>query len=411
MKTHWIASLCLALSATLAHASQPFELEGSVAYASTANKYLLTYSSNELDGGPNIYGRVLKSDGTPSGDDFRLSTQAGEMSKPVVAYSPSSERYLVVWGRKLYDEKRSEIIGLNVGPSGNIIGQEFRVSFSEIFDQRPSIAYCPKGDRFLVTWTRGTTYDFDKGVSDVYGQFVGGDGTSLQGGNFEIAAEDRNQFKSNVTCNAVDDRFLVVWEDQRSKTTQDDIYGQLISSGGALFGGNFFVAGTQDVERRPVAAAGQDGTYLVSWESQGQNGTRLYTQKLDANGRPMGQPALVGPDLAGSRDRPAVAYLQQQNVYLVVFHDSAFGSQSDSIYGQFVEGDGRLRNVPFAMTTANMSQNRPNVAASKNNFLAVWTDFRTTRGGDGDDNVYEYYGRVVGNDMALSARWKNPQSK
>ena len=74
MKLH-IASLCLALTATFAQAgsSRPFELDGNLAYASKGDQYLMAYSSNEIDSGPNIYGRMLKSDGTPLGKDFRLS--------------------------------------------------------------------------------------------------------------------------------------------------------------------------------------------------------------------------------------------------------------------------------------------------------------------------------------------------
>jgi len=307
--------------------------------------------------------------------------------------------------------RRSEIIGLVVAPGGVVVGQEFRISFSQIFDQRPSIAYCPGRNRFLVTWTRGTTYDFDRGISDVYGQFLSGDDATLQGGNFAIGADERNQFKSNVACDPLNDRFLIVWEDQRNLATKDDIYGQVMSSDGTMLGRNFLVAGTGDVERRPVAAADKDGTFLVAWESQGADSSKLFSQKVGVNGHMLKQPELIGPDLGGARDRPAVAYLASQDVFFVVFHDSAFGDVSDGVYGQFVESNGRLRETAFALTTAKMSQNRPNVAASQNSFLAVWTDFRNTSGVNGKDNVYEYYGRVIGNDMALSARWRNPDSK
>jgi hypothetical protein len=62
------------------------------------------------------------------------------------------------------------------------------------------------------------------------------------------------------------------------------------------------------------------------------------------------------------------------------------------------------------VTTARLGQYRPDVAAAKNTFLVVWTDFRDTDD-DGKRNVYEYYGRVIGNDMPLSSRWKNPNSR
>jgi hypothetical protein len=198
MKPHWIASLCLALLASIAQAqgtSPPYELKASLAFARAApDQYLMAYSSEEVGSGPIIYGRVLNPDGSPSGKDFRLSQQLGLMTKPVIAYSPLTERFLVVWGRKKFGEDRAEILGLSVGLNGKIIGEEFRISFSDLYDQRPAIAYCPGRDRFLVTWTGGPEYDFQQGKSDIYGQFVGGDGTRLQGSNFTIASDGKNQF-------------------------------------------------------------------------------------------------------------------------------------------------------------------------------------------------------------------------
>jgi hypothetical protein len=417
MKTCWIALLCLALSTSIAHAGSPgssrsFELKASLAFAQAADQYLLVYSSNEVSSGPNIYGRVLGPDGSPSGRDFRLSTQAGEMSKPVLAYSALTEQFLVVWARKLYDENRAEIIGLNVGLDGRIVGEEFRISYSDLYDERPAIAYCPGRDRFLVTWTRTPDYDFEKGVADVYGQFIKGDGTRLQGSNFTIASAAKNQFKSDITCDVVNDRFLVVWEDQRHLATQDDIYGQLISSDGAMLGENFLVAGTGSIERRPVLAANpKDGTYLVVWESELDGNTRMLSQIIDSNGRLLREPTLIGSELGGQRNRAALAYLKQQDVFFVVFYNSGFDAVDDGIYGQFVKSNGNLRDIAIPVTTAKLGQYRPDVAAASNTFLVVWTDYRDTANDGGKHNVYEYYGRVIGNDMALSSRWRNPDSR
>jgi large repetitive protein len=415
MKPHWIASLCLALLASIAQAqsSPPYELKASLGFARAApDQYLLVYSSNEVGSGAVIYGRVLSPDGSPLGKDFRLSTQVGLMTKPVLAYNPLTEQFLVVWGRKQFGEDRAEIIGRNVALDGRIVGEEFRISYSDLYDQRPAIAYCPGRDRFLVTWTGGPEYDFEKGESDVYGQFIGGDGTRLQGSNFTIASGAKNQFKSDVSCDVVNDRFLVVWEDQRQLATQDDVYGQLISSDGAMLGGNFLVAGTGNIERRPVVAANtKNGTYLVAWESIVEGNVRVFSQIIDSNGRLLREPTPIGSELGGQRNRPAVAYLREQDVFFVAVDNTAYDALDDGIYGQFVKSNGQLRDTIIPVTTAKMSQYRPAVEAARNTFLVVWTDYRDAAGADRKRNVYEYYGRVIGNDMALSSRWRNPDSK
>lgn len=406
-----MVSLCMVFHAPLAQAdsSASFELEGSIDYSKDSDQYLLVYSSNVAQGGPDIYGRLLRSDGTAVANDFRLSTETGKMTKPVLSYGASAARFLVLWGRKM--PGGAEIVASTVGLDGKVVGKEFQVSHSDLYDQRPAVAYCPGRDRFLVTWTRGTRYNFDKGVSDIWGQFVSGDGAQLQGSNFLIASATKNQFKSDVDCDAVNDRFLVVWEDQRNAATQDDIYGQLISSDGTMLNGNFLVSALPSVERRPVVAANQDGTHLVVWESDANGSADLYAQTLDSNGKMLGQPVAVGSSLGGGRDRPAVAYLKREDVFLVVFHNSSIGSLSDGIYGQFVQREGKLRETAFPVTTANKGQYRPHVKAAGSTFLAIWTDYRDTVDKDKKHHVYEYYGRVIGNDMALSSRWRNANSR
>lgn len=415
MKRHRIASLCLAIAAGIAHAQQvdrPFELKASASYSKDADRYLMVYSSIEASGGSVIYGRLLHSDGSPVGKDFRLSAQDGLLSKPVLAYNPKTQRFLVAWGRKKVEQDRATILARSVGADGAIAGDEFQLSSSDLLDTRPAIAYCPGRDRFLVAWTRGPEYDADQGISDIYGQFVEGNGSVPLGANFAIAAQAKNQFKPDVACDPVHDRFLVVWEDQRAASARDDVYGQLISSDGAAVGGNFRVAGTNNVERRPVVTANtKDGTYLVAWESVVDNRVRVFSQTLDTNGRPQREPVEHGTTLGGDRNRPAVSYLRQQNVFMVAFDNSAYDDVPDGIYGQFVSVNGKLRNAVIPITTAEEGQYRPDVAAAKNTFLVLWTDLRDTAGTSGKRDVYEYYGRVIGNDVALSSRWRNPQSR
>lgn len=417
MKYQWMKAACLAFSmwAPLAVGSESFELKASIEFAPTPAQYLMVYASNEKTSGPNIYGKVLGPDGTPQGKDFRLSTQTGAMSKPDLAYGVVKQQFLTVWGRKLFSQNRSEIVGLLVGLDGKNIGKEFRISTSDVIESRPAIAYCPGRDRFLITWEKGTNYDFDFGNADVWGQFVDGSG-ALIGGNFVVAAAEKNQFKPDVTCDIVNDRFLVVWEDQRTLATKDDIYGQLISSDGTMLGSNYLVAQTPNIEGRPVLASNsKTGTYIAVWESVDTT-FRMFSQILDTNGKPVGVPVELGTDLGGNRNRAAVAYLKRQNLFFVAFDNSEFNNVPDGIHGQFIEANGSLRQGSLPVTTAANGQFRPDVAAGNNSFLTVWTDFRTSTGKAGKASpaslagVYEYFGRVISNDMALSARWRNPQS-
>jgi hypothetical protein len=149
---------------------------------------------------------------------------------------------------------------------------------------------------------------------------------------------------------------------------------------------------------------------VVAWESVEDGGVRLYSQPLDSDGRALRQANPIGAEVGGNRNRPAIAYLKKQDVFFVVWDNSAFDDVPDGIFGQFLDDTGKLREKALAVTTAKGGQYRPHLAASKDSFLSVWTDYRGT-GDGGEHKVYEYYGRAIGNDMALSSRWKNPQSQ
>ena len=155
----------------------------------------------------------------------------------------------------------------------------------------------PVNNQYLVVWEDTRL----GGDSDVYGQFVAGDGT-LIGENFAICTTPGDQWWPRMAFDAANERFLIVFEDNRNGIDQGDIRGVFIDSNG-----NFVDAPSSD----------EDHTFGICTE-----GHDIYTC--------------------------SVAFNYIDNVYLAVWGDNrvlteAIGEQwGVDIYGQIISADGSL---------------------------------------------------------------------
>lgn len=139
-------------------------------------------------------------------------------------------------------------------------------------------------------------------------------------------------------------KFLAAWEDTRGGTNSK-IYGQLVNSGGGLYGTN----------------------KLISYSDYNGTGTQ-------------------DPIVANSKQtRPAIAFDSTLQRYFVAWQDGRNGSTSlenMDVFGQYVDLDGTLRGSNYAISTAAASQLAPSIAynsatdANGKQFLAVWKDGR-----------------------------------
>jgi len=114
------------------------------------------------------------------------------------------------------------ILGTTSPARGAFLGQEFTISTASSDQRKPSVAYDPINQRFLVAWL-----DFRSG-QDIYGQLISDTGI-LIGSEFTITTAPNNQEWPSMSYDSVNQRFLVTWNDYCSGC---DIYGRLVLSGG-----------------------------------------------------------------------------------------------------------------------------------------------------------------------------------
>jgi hypothetical protein len=109
------------------------EYDPEVAFDTTSLRYVAVWADERKTStrGWEIYGRVIGPDGSPAGGDFRISGRLAiaEESTPAVAANPTHRQFLTVWtdARHLAADGM-EVFGRRVRTSGTPVGGDFPIS-------------------------------------------------------------------------------------------------------------------------------------------------------------------------------------------------------------------------------------------------------------------------------------------
>ena len=131
---------------------------------------------------------------------------------------------------------------------------------------------------------------------DQFGQ--DGSGASVHGQRFDSAgAVAGSEFRVNTyttssqsrpaVAQASDGSFVVVWNSYGQDGSQYGVHGQRFDSAGAVAGSEFQVnTYTTAYQTRPAVAQASDGSFVVVWQSNGQDGSYIgvYGQRVCQDG-------------------------------------------------------------------------------------------------------------------------------
>ncbi|MFQ6058523.1 MAG: hypothetical protein ACE5MB_06575, partial [Anaerolineae bacterium] len=350
-----------------------------MAYNSLADEYLVVWEDRRA-GNPDIYGQRVSGSGALIGDNFPICTEGSWQMTPAVAYSSLADEYLVVWSD--WRTSGPDIYGQRISSSGALLGDAFPISRAANEQRSPAVAYNNLADEYLVVWQDHRSFsaaDFEiyQAPSEVYGQRVSSSG-ALLGGDFVLSAAPGWLGTPVIAYGRSANGYLVAW------ASGEGIMGQRVASNGELQGDNFAIAvAAQGSQWSPsLAYNGTDDEYLAVWKDYRNNQNNvsnadIYGQRVSSEGALLGSEFLITP--AGDQGHPAVAYNALANEYLVVWTEGRnAGTAGLDIYGQRVSRDGSLIDSDFAISTAGADQRIPAVAynGAANQYLVTWQDFR-----------------------------------
>jgi hypothetical protein len=236
---------------------------------------------------------------------------------------------------------------------------------------------------------------------------------NLIGVNFAISAANGNQTSPDVTWNASENEYLVVWKDERNSVgVSYDLFGQRISGSGVLLGGNHAIvsAGSSFTEARSIDIVWQAMTneYLVSWLNwwTADSLVGIYGQRVSDNGSPAGT-SLAIDTLGEYYWSPFVALNSATNEYLVVWsRGQYYWPHFCRIYGQRISSSGVLLGETIEVSTTTGSDQRVSAVAwnaTMNEYLVVWNDQRPNYDVDIYGQRISDSGAVLGERIAIAS--------
>ncbi|MDP3859709.1 MAG: hypothetical protein Q8Q73_18270, partial [Stagnimonas sp.] len=178
-----------------------------------------------------------------------------------------------------------------------------------------------------------------------------------------------NQVSPAIAMDAEGD-FVVSWQSQFQDGSGFGIYAQRYNAAGTPQGSEFRVnTTTVNSQISPAIAMDADGDFVVSWQS-GQ----IYAQRYNAAGTPQGSEFKVNTTTANSESDPAIA-MDADGDFVVSWESSYYEYGSpNGIYAQRYNAAGTPQGSEFKVntTTAN-NQSDPAIAMDADgDFVVSW---------------------------------------
>jgi hypothetical protein len=307
---------------------------------------------------------------TPTGSEVTVANSATFQAAPAAA-SSASGLVVVVWQRQNSSTGGWDIFGRQLNPSGPV-GAEFQVNSSTAIACRqfPAVASDPAGN-FVAAWQSD-----ESGQTRIYGRRF--DSTHQPLAN-EFPVNLDNSFKRQLPAVALapDGAFMVTWQSDTEDGSSWGIFGQMYNGSGAGVGAqlavNQMTAGAQHSPAVAYLTPGLTGdVFEVGWQSEGQGSgaSGVFVRSFQMNG-PAGAETAVNAGATDAQGHPRIAADPSGN-YVVAWEGvTAAGS---GIYFRRFNSSGTALSGALAADLATVgSQRNPAVASDAlGNFVVSW---------------------------------------
>lgn len=327
-----------------------------------------------------IYAQRYNAAGQPAAAEFRVNTHMqGRQTQPAIAMDGHGN-FVIVWTSHGQDGHQGGVFGQRFDASGMALGNEFQVNiYTDGNQYSPSVAMDSDGD-FVVAWScpQDTRYGIFARRYNASGEALGGE----QHVNTRVDGIQR------FSAVAMDDDgdFVVTWQSDNQDGSSYGIYGQRYNASGVKQGAEFQVnTYTRGQQKATDVAMDSDGDFVVVWQSlQDGDGDGIYAQRYNALGEPIGSEFLVNTRIEGSQDAPSV-HMNSAGDFLIAWNSAALDNNSGGVSARRYNSTGEPEGAEFLVNTYTAgSQFSPSVAIADNkNFVIAWTSEGQDGGGHG----------------------------
>jgi hypothetical protein len=309
--------------------------------ADATGAFVVTWRSDGSYGadtdGLSIQGQRYDSDGSAIGAQFEVNSYTtGSQAHPRVAVEADGD-FVVVWdslGSSGGDTDVHSIQGQRFDSGGSAAGPQFQVNTVTTGIQWYSGVDIDADGDFVVVW------DSDTGDGDgksVRGQRFGSDGVA-QGGEFQVNSYTTNDQTFPALGVAAGGSFVVAWDSRLQDGSGYGIFGQRYASDGSPSGDEFQI-NTYTIDEQFMPAVGLDGSggFVVTWHSAQSDGdpdaNSIQGQKFDSDGTEVGAQFQVNSYTTGAQTYPALG-VAADGSFVVAWQSDGQDGDTLGIFGQ-----------------------------------------------------------------------------
>lgn len=263
------------------------------------------------------------------------------------------------------------------------VGGEIHVNTTtERWQFRPAVAM--RGDgAFTVVWESLGSYD-------IFGQRYGAAGEPL-GREFRVNTTTAGEQAYPAIAMSQAGDSVVTWQDRGGREGWR-VYAQRFDSGGEPIGEELRVSTSAfPVQGMPAVAMDDDGDFVVAWIIRHQDGSEygVYAQRYAASGQRLGGEFRVNVTTGGTQWYPDVAMDADGEFVVTWQHLTGWldESEADGVYARRYAANGQPRGSEFRVTSAQFSSDYGNstppavAASSDGDFVIAWPSYGKTRAG------------------------------
>ncbi|HEV8578217.1 MAG TPA: hypothetical protein VGX68_03965 [Thermoanaerobaculia bacterium] len=253
-----------------------------------------------------VYLQKFTAAGSPIGSAIRLNaTTGGLQSLPKILIRNGADAIVVWQSEKTGAAAGNGIFGRLVRTNGTLNGGEFKVSVGSGAATNPAIAGRPTGE-FLVAWEAA-----DGSSLGVFARSFDRSASPLSGISFRVNTEVTGlQRRAAVTADRGTGGYLVIWQGQSdSNFRHAQIYGQFLGAAGSLIGPQFRVSeGVTPTLIAPSVAGSIAGNFLVTWVAYDDVfPVGLYGVEIDGLGHAIGDEVKINSSQINAVTRTSLA--------------------------------------------------------------------------------------------------------
>lgn len=360
------------------------------AVTSNTSVYLAAWTDFRKGGNFNdadVYATRVSADGTVlDPDGFVVSDATTFQGSADIA--SDGEHFLLVWSdyrNQNNSVSAADIYAARVDRDGHVLDPTGIPVFRGAYHQLdPAIAWNSQTQQYLIVWHSINMNSQD--VNDIYAACMDKNGQLIHPEPLVISVADAQQ--SDPSVEAVGDRFLVVWRDDRNAFSNSDIYGTLVDQDCVVSHPKGFpISHAVSVQYNPRVAWNADHSAVVWWDHRNHrkyvdtyNSPDIYGTSVNDKGRV--EPARGFPVTlknGGQFDPDIAAY---GDGFFVVFEDEYDNESIANIMGTTISDNGSAEWLcTWSIGPTGNDQKVPAVASGNDTQFVVWED----QGTEGND--------------------------